>query len=611
MKKVLVIAISLASILSISSGGLLAQNDFVLQDSISGISSPNGFLSAGPVYPAWIGISANLQVGRGFVRNNVRAVTFGGNFTVSQDRWFHNQYLGEWSMKGRWSSDFGFSSPPGPAYVSPGVNYLADYHRWSNYSGLFGLRERESDIGVYMEGVASVATSNQMLKDLVIAFGAERGTSKNRLIFENHDGVDPSAPGAGSSIDRQELATILHNGNLGLGIDNPQSQLQIKPLYPSLVNNTFSILNTAGSEVFTITNNGKVGLNVPLPAVDLDVVGNSMFTGGTILQQLSGSAGSTSVLQVQNSSASPIFRVLGDGKLYFDSYQSSNDQALFIKPSGELYTSLASVPNPNQIWLPAGNTFTGTVPGYIFGTYSAHDIDLISGGVGFGKIYGNIAGQEGRIQLRKPVAIGGSASNYAMPSADFALTIKTLYNSITGQPSPFNETGVLECLSELNAPIFEVTNNGTYWMGGAFSILGSPSAGTADMFVNGNIASLVDNVWEIGDATNWFKSVYSRSYPTPSDMRLKSDIIPINNGLDLIRRLKPVSYFYSSDFTKNRNYGFIAQDLVKVIPDIVINKDQMMAIEYMELIALLTQALQELDSKVRFLEERLVQYEEK
>lgn len=105
-----------------------------------------------------------------------------------------------------------------------------------------------------------------------------------------------------------------------------------------------------------------------------------------------------------------------------------------------------------------------------------------------------------------------------------------------------------------------------------------------------------------------------------SDRRLKKDIKPITNALDLVARIAPVSYRYNTEeypgigLDENRlSYGFIAQDLEKVMPELVkdkllnlnTNKEQTTAItdsketelfkvvNYSLLIPVLTQAIRE------------------
>jgi len=58
-----------------------------------------------------------------------------------------------------------------------------------------------------------------------------------------------------------------------------------------------------------------------------------------------------------------------------------------------------------------------------------------------------------------------------------------------------------------------------------------------------------------------------------SDRRLKKDIQPVDNAMDLVRRLQGTTYVFRTDefpgknLPMGRQYGFIAQDLEKVIPE--------------------------------------------
>src|SRR5690606_33090994 len=60
-----------------------------------------------------------------------------------------------------------------------------------------------------------------------------------------------------------------------------------------------------------------------------------------------------------------------------------------------------------------------------------------------------------------------------------------------------------------------------------------------------------------------------------SDKRLKKDIKPLGNGISIIQKLTPVSYYYDTDkypyvgFDDRLAYGFIADDLEKVLPEMV------------------------------------------
>jgi len=78
-----------------------------------------------------------------------------------------------------------------------------------------------------------------------------------------------------------------------------------------------------------------------------------------------------------------------------------------------------------------------------------------------------------------------------------------------------------------------------------------------------------------------------------SDMRLKKDIVPVHDGLDQIDKLKPVSYRLKS--TNAPSMGFLAQDVEKVYPDLVLEVgDGYKAVNYNGLLAPLVDAVQEL-----------------
>ena len=72
------------------------------------------------------------------------------------------------------------------------------------------------------------------------------------------------------------------------------------------------------------------------------------------------------------------------------------------------------------------------------------------------------------------------------------------------------------------------------------------------------------------------KSAGGSHWATLSDRRIKTGISAIENALDVIRRLRPVRYFYSEQFRAGRKgfpdyeqYGFIAQKFSRVFPNSV------------------------------------------
>jgi len=76
----------------------------------------------------------------------------------------------------------------------------------------------------------------------------------------------------------------------------------------------------------------------------------------------------------------------------------------------------------------------------------------------------------------------------------------------------------------------------------------------------------------IKNATNTlvYLNYTSTAWITGSDVRLKKDIVTIDNGLHVITRLRPVSYRLKTDSdTYTPRLGFIAQEVQQVLPSIV------------------------------------------
>ena len=96
-----------------------------------------------------------------------------------------------------------------------------------------------------------------------------------------------------------------------------------------------------------------------------------------------------------------------------------------------------------------------------------------------------------------------------------------------------------------------------------------------------------------------------------SDETTKTQLEPIENALEILRNLKPVSFHYNEDYSctpERLHYGFIAQDYAKVMPDATyydesINK---LAIDRGELIGLLVRAIQQLEGRITRMEAKQV-----
>jgi len=94
--------------------------------------------------------------------------------------------------------------------------------------------------------------------------------------------------------------------------------------------------------------------------------------------------------------------------------------------------------------------------------------------------------------------------------------------------------------------------------------------------------------------------IYYDTLTQRSDANLKTDVQPLSDYLqtdclDVISCLKPIKYAYVDDPLKVNRFGFIAQDVSEVCPELVtVDTEGKASLNYMDLIALLTKGIQEL-----------------
>ena len=91
------------------------------------------------------------------------------------------------------------------------------------------------------------------------------------------------------------------------------------------------------------------------------------------------------------------------------------------------------------------------------------------------------------------------------------------------------------------------------------------------------------------------------AYGSPSDKRLKENIKPIKSALDKVRKLQGVTFDWKEKGITNlkEDIGFIAQDVQKVIPELVReNEDGMLSMRHQGIAPILLEAIKELKAEI-------------
>jgi Chaperone of endosialidase len=96
-----------------------------------------------------------------------------------------------------------------------------------------------------------------------------------------------------------------------------------------------------------------------------------------------------------------------------------------------------------------------------------------------------------------------------------------------------------------------------------------------------------------------------------SDARLKKEIHDATHGLTQVLKMHPVTYKWKSGGDETVQLGFIAQDIQKIVPEVVHadGRTQMLSINYPALLPVVVKAAQEQQQIIQRLEDRIARLE--
>lgn len=164
--------------------------------------------------------------------------------------------------------------------------------------------------------------------------------------------------------------------------------------------------------------------------------------------------------------------------------------------------------------------------------------------------------------------------------------------------------GTLITMADASVTFDSLAVDGTIQAGGNItSTTGAITAAAGDITGNG-IKTNTGSTYDIGASGKRFNTIYLVNAPdVSSDVRLKTNIKQVRYGLKDLMYLSPVEYTLRSEgVSSRRRFGFIAQELYKIIPDITSNadglNDELASIRYEELIPVLVRSLQEINQKL-------------
>jgi hypothetical protein len=128
---------------------------------------------------------------------------------------------------------------------------------------------------------------------------------------------------------------------------------------------------------------------------------------------------------------------------------------------------------------------------------------------------------------------------------------------------------------------------------------------------SGTAITFMQNTGIVGSVT---VNSSGTTYNTTSDVRLKKDIETITDGTDKLMAMNPVTHTWKADPEADAVHGFIAQEMLDIVPEAVSGDpegDEMMSMDYGRITPVLVAALQDAHKKIAELETRLNELEGK
>jgi hypothetical protein len=402
----------------------------------------------------------------------------------------------------------------------------------------------------------------------------------------------------GGSIERMR---ITGTGNVGIGTTSPGAKLELSGYgvnsanlrltntytggrswelqtgIPGVSDAYFGIKNvTDNLQVFTITHTGNVGIGTTGPGVKLDVVGQfrasgeSYFTGGSYSDPAPGVGAALKISATSNFAA-------GTGLF------SGNVGIGTTAPTSKLHVVESGPGGTDRAGLYSQSTTTSS------GNSTSRGL---SAWTYFSGTSGTLTGLQG-IQSAVYASGNGGTVNFAESLALEAWlnTGATISNLSMIKVNTPNNSGTIGTLKGIEIePMSGATNAWAIYQGGTSDrsyFGGSVGIGTTNPAYRLELPNIA-NASGQGRANAW---------QTYSDIRFKTNINTIENALEKVKILRGVYFDWKNQGI--RDIGFIAQEVEKVIPEIVSTDiNGIKSLDYGRLTALLTQAIKEQQTQI-------------
>ncbi len=473
-----------------------------------------------------------------------------------------------------------------------GYSNLVDYNVFLGYESGYSNTTGNTDVFIgYQAGRDNTSGSNNVL----IGNQAGRGNSYGNSNVYLGDQAGYSNTSGLYNVYIGHLAGYNGNG------DNSNVFIGYKSGYSTTISNSNVFI---GESTGRLTTWGSSNVYIGDQAGEMNATGSENVCIGVAAGQKS-SAGSNVLIGYaagydNTSGASNVFlgnqagwsNTTGANNIFIGSqtgYQNSGGSGnIFIGRQAGWYET-----GSNRLYIDNSNTTTPL----IWGDFNTDDL----------RIYGNLHVYENNFRIANNPGTGTAPAYYAYQgsigttskSGAFAIRDALWVDSYAYFDSRSYFNGIMTTQNYVNInvsgnPSLYVAGDEAIWYNGTYFSWG----------YGGSYNAFADRV-SIGttNTSGYTLYVYGSAYTTGSwlgsDARLKDDVQGIEQPLEKVLKMNGVNYVWKSDefpdrnFPEGRHYGVIAQDIEKILPEIVMETNGEKAVAYTEIIPVLIEAMKE------------------
>lgn len=106
--------------------------------------------------------------------------------------------------------------------------------------------------------------------------------------------------------------------------------------------------------------------------------------------------------------------------------------------------------------------------------------------------------------------------------------------------------------------------------------------------------------------TSGNQTLYATNFNTASDEKLKKNVKTIENALNIIQHIRGVEFEWKQSGEKS--YGVIAQEIEKILPELVKEVEDQKTVNYIAMIGILIQAINEMNTKYEELKQQVERF---